>query len=851
MAIVGVASVRIKPDLTEFRKELNAGLKATKAELSVNLKLDTTKAQETLDRFKAVVDGKDLNANLDLDTTKARLSVAKLKAELDFKTAFSHLNDGLKSVTSNMLGFAKAGAAFAVAQSAASTLGPTLLDAAGAAALIPAALIGGIGVLSAIKLGADGIKKAFEGLTPTLDKLKSQVSSSIQSGLAPGVESLKKSLPGLRVGLQSIAMAAGQAFSRIADVLNNNGNTGKVNGIFIEMSKVVQNLGKALAPIVQAFINIGAIGAPVLAQLTAGLGSVTQKFANWTASAQGAQTIKDTITVAIDAFKTLGQILQQVVGIATNVFTGLSSGAGGLAGTFLPALKAVNAALGSEGMQKALGGIGNALATVGQAVGSTLGPVLQTVLPLLSQALQAAAPGVAALVQGFGELVKGIAPALPAVGQLAAVLGAGLGQVAKALGPVLGQLATVLAGTLATIIPPLVPVITTLVQALGQILAAVVPLIGPIVQLALAALQPVLSIITALIPPFVQLANSVLAALKPLIPPLSAAFAALGQALGPLAGALGNAIVQIFQALVPVIGPLVGVVVSLVQAFVPLIPVITSTINIVTPIIALFAQIAAALISFTLGSLKPMIDMFGIGTALIGSAVSAINTAIAAMVSQVTGLVSGLVTRLSNAWNSIVSAVSNATANVKNAVVGKFDEVVSFIGSVPGRILGALGDFGSMLFRAGSSIIQGLIDGIKSKISAVTGAIGNVLSAARNLLPFSPAKEGPFSGKGWTLYSGRSISEALAQGIEDRGGLAVTAMEKTMTAVAGVTAAPQFGASVNAAVSNSVDAAAQFTGAPVTVVVEGDADGLAQFVTARVDEGNRETRRFVQARRGA
>jgi hypothetical protein len=76
-------------------------------------------------------------------------------------------------------------------------------------------------------------------------------------------------------------------------------------------------------------------------------------------------------------------------------------------------------------------------------------------------------------------------------------------------------------------------------------------------------------------------------------------------------------------------------------------------------------------------------------------------------------------------------------------------------------------------------------------------------------------------------------------------------MERTMEAVAGVTAAPKFGASVNAAVSNSVDAAASFTGAPVTVVVEGDADGLGQFVTAHIEEGNRDTRRFVQARKGA
>jgi hypothetical protein len=47
----------------------------------------------------------------------------------------------------------------------------------------------------------------------------------------------------------------------------------------------------------------------------------------------------------------------------------------------------------------------------------------------------------------------------------------------------------------------------------------------------------------------------------------------------------------------------------------------------------------------------------------------------------------------------------------------------------------------------------------------VTSAVGNVVSAARDLLPFSPAKKGPFSGRGWTLFSGESLVKGLAQGI--------------------------------------------------------------------------------------
>jgi len=851
MAIVGVASVRIKPDLTEFRKELNAGLKAIKAEVRVAVHADTKPAQAEIAAFRKRNDGKDLTQNLVVKTNNIESKLKSLAKNVDFKSAFDHLNNGLTTATSKMLTFAKAGAAFTVVQSAASTLGPLLAQAAGAAALIPAALLAGAGAMITLKLGADGIKKAFEGLKPTLDTLKSQVSASFESSLLPAVNNLKAVLPGLRVGFSSIATAMGGVVTHISEMLKTGQKTEQLNSIFIVTSQVIQNIGKAIAPFLSGLINIGEIGIPIVKQLTSGIGAAAEKFNAWTASASGGEAIGKTIEAAISAFKQLFQILQQVVGIVTNVFTGLSSGAGGLTGTLLPALTSINKALGSEGMQKALGGIGSALATVGTAVGQTLGPVVQTVLPLLAQALQAAAPGVSALVQGLGELIKGIAPALPAVGQLASVLGSGLGQVAAALGPVLGDLAKVLADTLAEAIPPLIPIIVQLVQILGKILSAVVPLVAPLVELAAAALQPILDIIKALLPPFITLINSVLMAIKPLIPPLSAAFEQLGQAMAPLAGAIGAAIVQIFQALLPVLGPLIQVVISLVQAFLPLIPVITSTIQIVTPIIALFAQIAAALLSFQLQALKPLIDLFGKGAKLIGDAMTAVNTTIAGTVTTVTGLFSGLVSRISSAWSSITGNISGAVANAKNAISTGFNAAVDFVRGIPGRIIGALGDFGSMLFRAGSSIIQGLIDGIKSKIGAVTGAIGNVMQAARNLLPFSPAKEGPFSGKGWSMYSGQSISEDLAKGIASKGGLVVDAMTETMNAVSGVVANPEFGSALNSTVNSAVSAQADFASNPITVVVEGDEKGMAGFIDARVEEGNRTTRRFVQARKGA
>jgi hypothetical protein len=81
---------------------------------------------------------------------------------------------------------------------------------------------------------------------------------------------------------------------------------------------------------------------------------------------------------------------------------------------------------------------------------------------------------------------------------------------------------------------------------------------------------------------------------------------------------------------------------------------------------------------------------------------------------------------------------------------------------------------------AGGSIVDGLIAGIKGGFNRAYSAVKDGMKNIRNLLPFSPAKEGPFSGKGWTLYSGRSMMQGLADGIKSMSSLPQTAMENAL-----------------------------------------------------------------------
>jgi hypothetical protein len=67
------------------------------------------------------------------------------------------------------------------------------------------------------------------------------------------------------------------------------------------------------------------------------------------------------------------------------------------------------------------------------------------------------------------------------------------------------------------------------------------------------------------------------------------------------------------------------------------------------------------------------------------------------------------------------------------------------------------------LFKAGSKIISTLIEGVKSKAKELYNAVKGTLSKVRNLLPFSPAKEGPLSDLHKT---GLRLVETIAQSLK-------------------------------------------------------------------------------------
>lgn len=101
---------------------------------------------------------------------------------------------------------------------------------------------------------------------------------------------------------------------------------------------------------------------------------------------------------------------------------------------------------------------------------------------------------------------------------------------------------------------------------------------------------------------------------------------------------------------------------------------------------------------------------------------------------------------------------------------GVWNNVVEFVSGIPGAIMRALGDMGSFLLRSGEALVNGFLRGIQNSWNKLTGWVSEGMSKLRGLWPFSPAKWGPFSGRGYVTYSGEAIVRDFADSIAGQQG---------------------------------------------------------------------------------
>lgn len=702
--------------------------------------------------------------------------------------ASSVASAGVSLVTSALQLSTLAGAA-ASAVPAVGGLVAALAPAAGAVAALPAAALLAQGAMATLKLAVSGVEEAFtqalagdvkkfnealeglspaaktvaiefrDNLVPAFNELKSTVQDSFFAPLQGQLAGVAATLSGpLRAGMSGLAgefgrlAAEGLRFGQSAAAVN------LVKGAFATLRAEVGDLeSRTLQRLLQAMANFTTSTLPAFQGLGDSVNSLAERFTNFlnraTESGQSLQWVQN----ALDVFKQLGGILGEVTGIIKGVFSAMREGGAGALGVFGQLLGKVNEFVNSAQGQEILVTIFKALADIGSALSpiiSALGGALAQLAPHIANIATALGPGLASAVKALGPALAALGPGLTVVAEQLAkafaspelqagllTLGRGIGDLLTAAAPLLpviaqlaGILAQVLGGALSNLGAALGPVIVALGNALEPALRSVsdaltlmIPLMAPIYR---AFGEIGAALITELLPPVLNLIPAVLNGLIP-------AFAELARQVQPMIPLLTQLAVKFIQDVLPAILPILPELTKLALEFTKLGLVVAKVV----------ADLAPA-IERGIAVFQRMYDIL-IGHSIIPDMVNGIRDWV--------GRLPGIFTE----W----------FGRAKDAAIGKFNELVGAVSQIPGRIVSALGNVGNLLFNSGQSIIQGLINGLYSMLQNAYNAAADILGQIRNLFPFSPAKEGPFSGKGWTLFSGQSMAAGLAAGLAKGEGL--------------------------------------------------------------------------------
>lgn len=446
--------------------------------------------------------------------------------------------------------------------------------------------------------------------------------------------------------------------------------------------------------------------------------------------------------------------------------------------------------------------IGKSIIQAFPSVLSGLGSVLA---PIVSEALSTAWNIAVQALAGLGIKLPTVDSSqfMAAFQQVASFVGAAIDGIkgavstlASAFAPAFAAMQAALAPIIAQVSSALLPALSVLGAALGNLAAAVLPVIS-------AAIQAMAPVIATAIGAVVSLASTISTGLAPVI----------------------NSIASLIQAVLPVIqqlftqwGASIQAVVSAAFTFVE--SVVTSAMNVINAVIGtVLALIKGDWEGVWNGVLNILQAVWDGMIATVQSCIQLVSSTIDSALSFIKGV-------WNSAWSALGSFLDSAWDGFVSAVTGGNEQVMSILGGLPGKIIGLFADAGSWLIDSGRALLQGFADGVMGAVGWVGDQISGALGTIRGLFPFSPAKEGPFSGRGYTTYSGKALMRDWARGMASE----ESVVRKTVkSALGGASAMLSAGVSV--------------TGAPAAAAAGGN---VYITVDGRQVDGDQRIRRAVE-----
>lgn len=891
MAVIGVASIRVRPDLTKFREDLDAGLRKIKSEFTVGVNADTDRAERQIKQMIDRFEGRNIKLDTEINTRKLKNtetdlqkirrvlpkvasgfgSVSKQAAKTTARTvAFSA---AIASVASSISGTASliGGLGQAVVALGAATGGVALAGVAALGVGAATVKIGLVGMGDAMKAIAEGDAKAFnealknlapnarafavevQKLKPLFDQIRLSVQQELFRGLAREIGLTGRALSGVT---GSTLVQLGKIFNNVAvDILG-----------FMREADTIKRLTAISQNVVGGFREVQTAGRSAFSiivdllrstsELLPGLGqsieTIAAKFAAFIRVKSDSGELTKFFQDAIESTKQFGRVLRDTGVAIANIFQ-IGSGA---TGGFLNTLE--RAAAGFRDFTESIGG----QFIIGEIIG---------VIRDLSGA--------------FGQFLGALRPILPVIGEFARLLADSVTQILRELGPVIASLASVLLKELGKALPILIPFIIELAKGIGKILEAAAPLL-PVIAKLFTALTP-------LIDPLVRLAETIF----PILADILEILAPLIEAVARVIGLMVDGIVLLLKPigwLIDGLNELIDVLKSdtfegsdwardLEKRFGDLESAGSDAASSVARGVQdtgheLFDAIAHLIDGslFIIAGQKPEWEQGGMSLMeafnnSLRAQTALSNQAIETMMNGIIDLIGGksnefdvkghqmgksfsdgfteeqraMLDKVRQAIQNLLDVISgrkpafeqegrDISTRLGSGITGNQATAVNAARSASIAVAGAFG--GVSLFAEGAAIMASLHNGIVSGIQAVK----NVLTSMTSLIP---SWKGPMSlDRVLLVPTGEAIMGGLIRSIESK----VPELESVLRGVtATIGGAFETDPAVSAAINRNISISNDSAPVPVRVFVDVNEGNLNGVIDVRIDEGNRGVRRRV------
>ena len=398
----------------------------------------------------------------------------------------------------------------------------------------------------------------------------------------------------------------------------------------------------------------------------------------------------------------------------------------------------------------------------------------------------------AAVVGGLGDVMTQLQPAITgaingvtsAITPMFSALSSGIGQVmdfVNANAPAMQQAFQPLIDAFSSLAQTVGPLVLPFLQQVGQLFQGLAPIIASVATTIVNVATQVLAVVMPIITQIVSFINANMPAIQALITSV----------MGVIQSVISAAL-TVIQVIWNVVWPPLSTVVSVVFG------VISGIVSTVMGVIQGIIQVVTGIISGDWSKVWQGIQQ------VFGTIWNAIKGVVTGVLNGIKGFISGALNTIKGVWNSmwvwVSSFIGNIWNKVKTTVSNGVKGVVNFVKDIPNKIKNIFGNAGRWLLDAGKSIIDGLVKGIKNAVSGAVDAVKGVVGKIRDLFPFSPAKEGPFSGHGYTTWSGRALMTDWGKGMEDA---VPAAVDYASRAASSVSSAISASASVSYTMSSS------------------------------------------------